>query len=112
MQDKLSELEKRVTALEISRGETSMELKSINGKLDTLIRQTETIVENFVSTPTCEARQGALKNDVDGIGAKVRGVVADFNNHIQAHWGKADRYVIWINTALLGLAFSKLAKLW
>lgn len=112
MDDKLLELEKRVTALEISRAETNMELRSLNDKMDRVIRATESIAENFVSTPTCLARQEGLKDDLNGIGVKVRKSIEDFNAHIKDHWTKADRYVVWINTALLGALLTKIFKLW
>jgi chromosome segregation ATPase len=111
--DKLEELEKRVTALEISRAETNSELRSINGKLDQLIRTTENIVENFVSTPTCMARQQNMKEDLNGMGSKLRKATEDFNAHIKDHWTKADRMATWLSTALIGaFIIGKLAKVW
>lgn len=113
MDDKLLELEKRVTALEISRAETNMELRSLNDKMDRVIRATESIAENFVSTPTCLARQDGLKEDLNGLGAKVRKSIEDFNAHIKDHWSKADRYASWITTALISaFILAKIAKVW
>jgi len=113
MDDKIFELEKRVTALEISRAETNGELRSLNDKMDRVIRATESIAENFVSTPTCLARQAGLKEDLNGLGAKVRKSIEDFNTHIKDHWSKADRYSSWITTALIsGFIITKIAKLW
>lgn len=113
MQDKLDALEKRVTALEISRAETNSELRSINGKLDQLIRTTENIVENFVSTPTCLARLSGMKEDMNGLGSKLRGAVEEFNTHIKDHWTKADRMATWLSTALIGaFIIGKIAKIW
>lgn len=113
LDDKIIELEKRVAALEIYRAETNMELRALNGKMDRVIRATESIAENFVSTPTCLARQEGLKDDLNGIGVKVRKTIEDFNAHIKDHWNKADRYSSWITTALISaFIIAKIAKVW
>lgn len=113
MEDKLHELEKRVTALEIARAGTAEELKAICEKINRVLASIEDIVANFVSTPTCLARNDAVKKDLDGLGGKVRVVMEKFDGHITDHWSKADRMATWLSTALIGaFIIGKIAKIW
>lgn len=107
----MHELEKRVTALEIARGETVVELRTMNGKLDQVVAQTAAIAEGFVSTPTCLARQETINKDLNNLGDETRDIKVKFGDHIRYHWQKSDRYVSWI-TALLMATFvvGKIAK--
>lgn len=120
MDEHAHELEKRVTALEIARGETTVELRAMNGKLDQVVAQTAAIAEGFVSTPTCFARQENVGKDLNNLGDETRklkdmagALRDDFGEHIRYHWQKSDRYVSWI-TALLMATFvvGKIAKAW
>ena len=113
LEKRLDKQEDRLVKIEVAQGEHKSDLHSMDDKLDQLLVRTEHIQTNFVSSPTCLAKMEGTKEDVNGLGKKVRNSITAFNDHIHAHLSKADRYVTWI-TGILLLTFviGKMAKAW
>ena len=113
LEEKIQRHEERMTKIEISQAETTVELKNISGKQDQVLQLVQKIEGQFVSRGACDALQSQIKNDVDRIGDKCRDTMKSFNDHIKEHWSKSDRMATWLTTTLVGVfIIGKIAKVW
>ena len=113
LEERIQRHEERMTRLEISQAELASDLRGINGKLDRILAQIEHILENFVSTPSCAARVDHIKQDINGLGAKLRNTVEQYETHIRYHWSRADKMATWMTTTIIGVfVIGKMAKVW
>lgn len=111
-EERILKLEERVNRLEAAQEGQRVELVSVNKKLDQILIAIAHIQENFVSVPTCLAKNENTRDDINGVGKNLRDLSVDFKEHVKYHWNKTDRFATWLTTASIGVyILGKIAKI-
>ena len=99
--EQFAKIDQRIQALEISDAVRTKTLENIETKLDTVINDLNRSYELFQTKSSHETIKGFHEESINKNIESVKVLESAFDNHLQSHYNKVDRFATWLTTAMI-----------